>query len=960
MEKKYKIYYKVAIAVLLSICGFVSNGQERPNSGQSNGSKSKSSSYDSITMIEPIFIPSCVNVAYSSICGKEISSAVSTVTGDELKKSIHPNLQNALIGRLSGLSIFTSNYEPGNTDYSAYVRGLKSTASNTPLVLVDQVERDLSQLSPNEIESVTVLKDAAALALYGGRGANGVIMVTTKRGKVSPRSVTVDGSYSLQQTYGLRNYLNAYDYVKLYNKAWELDGHTNPFYSDKDVEGFRKTVENDPDANPYLYPNNNYIDKFINNFSYQRKVDVSMSGGNNAARYFAMVGYLNQDGVFKFGNMNQDYSSNTNYQRFNFRSNVDINVNSMMSAFLDMSGRIEIRHYPGRNAWDIFNALSTTPSNAYPIFNEDGSLGGTTSFQNNPYGMIVQSGFTETLRRIFNASVGFKVDFSKWVDGLTFTSRAGFDFNNNKNRGLNKHFMVYEYDEKTGKYLGYGDTDYSTFGGTDASGVYYNQWFAHSQFDYERVFNKVHHVTALAFFDVIQRSIPGNNPSFKNVAFGALVRYNYADKYFIDLVASTTANEAFMRGSRFSAYPAIALGWELSKENFLKNTSWVNYLKLRISAGLTGSDRPYGTDASYRFLYLNSWSTGGGGYSFGNPQQNIAGSFESVVGNQKLRGEVGNKFNLGLDGDLFNGHLYFASDVYYEKRTGIWVRRTAWVPSTYGASQPLENAGSAESEGWELSLGTRQTSGDFKYDLKLMADYTKSKILDMQEAPKEWDYQYLKGNQLGEMWMLTSKGFFADDADVTGSAPQSFGTVNPGDIKYLDYNKDGLIDANDNIPSGKSWFPSWVFSLNSEISYKQFDFSMLWQGTNGSYTYDPLFEIPFRNKNASTNAFLAWTPETAATAKYPRLTTSNFDNNTVNSDFWLVDNNYLRLKSIEIGYSISNAKLKRAGFDKIRMYLNGYNILTLSNHDFDPEYTSAGIWQYPASRVYSVGLNFTF
>jgi hypothetical protein len=379
-----------------------------------------------------------------------------------------------------------------------------------------------------------------------------------------------------------------------------------------------------------------------------------------------------------------------------------------------------------------------------------------------------------------------------------------------------------------------------------------------------------------------------------------------------------------------------------------------------MSAGLTGSDRPYGTDGAYRFLYLNSWATGGSGYSFGNPQQYIAGSYESVVGNQKLRGEVGNKFNLGLDGDLFDGNLYFSGDVYYEKRTGIWVRRTAWVPSTYGASQPLENAGSAESKGFELTLGTKKTKGDFKYDVKLKADYSKSKILDLQEAPKEWDYQYAAGKQIGEMWMLTSQGFFTDEADVANSTPQSYGIVKPGDIKYLDFNNDSIIDANDVTASGKNWFPKLFFSLSSDFSYKGFDFSMLWQGTLGSYTYDPLYEIPFLNKNASTNASLVWTPETAATAKYPRLTATNFGNNAQGSDFWLVDNNFIRLKSIEIGYTISNAKLKRAGFDKIRMYLNGYNILTLSKHNFDPEVTSAGIYQYPALRVYSVGLNFTF
>ncbi|MDA3929828.1 MAG: SusC/RagA family TonB-linked outer membrane protein [Prolixibacteraceae bacterium] len=952
MKNRKNKYIKIAIAAYAIAFGHYAFGQEPLIEG-------KSSVNDSLIVAENAPKLKGVNVAYTFIDGREINSAISSVSGEDLRKTNSPNLQNALIGRLSGLSVFPSNYEPGNSDYSAYVRGLKTTTTNAPLVLVDQIERDLSQLSPNEIESVTVLKDAAALALYGGRGANGVILVTTKRGEIAPRKVTVDGSYSLQQTVGMRDYLNAYDYVQLYNKAWELDGKNNAFYSDEDVEGYRKTVENDPDANPYLYPNNNYIDEYINNITYQKKVDVTMSGGNKDARYFALVGYLSQDGVFKYGEENNEYSTNTNYQRFNFRSNVDINVNSMVSAFLDMAGRIEIRHYPGSSAWDIFNQLSTTPSNAYPIFNEDGSLGGTTSYQKNPYGMIAQSGYTEAMRRLFDASVGFKVDMNNWIEGLSFTTRAGFDFNNAKNRGLSKNFMVYEFTPSDSTYLEYGNTDYSTFGGVDAGGVFYNQWFGHSQFDYARVFKNKHRVNALAFFDVNQRSIPGNNPSFKNVAFGMQFRYNYNYKYFVDLVASTTANESYMRGSRFNTFPALALGWALSEENFLKDNNIVDYLKLRASAGLTGSDRPYGTNNSYRFLYRNDWSTGGNGYSFGNPQDHIGGSYESTVGNQKLRGEVGTKLNVGFDGDLLKSKLYFTTDVYYEKRSGIWAKRTVWVPSTYGGALPLENAGSTESKGWELTLGSRKTVGDFIYDIKLMADYSKSKILDLKEAPKEWDYQYEAGKQIGEMWMLTSQGFFTNDDEIENSAPQ-FGTVRPGDIKYVDYNEDGTVDANDVNASGKNWYPELIFSFNSDVSYKNIDFSMLWQGTSGSYTYDPLYEIPFWNKNASTNASLAWTPETAETAKYPRLTTSNFTNNSKGSDFWLVDNNYIRLKSVELGYTISNAKLKHVGFEKIRMYVNAYNLLTFSNNNFDPEHKTAGIDQYPASRVYSFGLNFTF
>jgi TonB-dependent starch-binding outer membrane protein SusC len=902
-----------------------------------------------------------VSVAYSTENKEDITSSVSTVSGDVLEKSIHPNLQNALAGRLSGLVIYPSDYEPGNSDYSAFIRGLKTTSGNkAPLVLVDHIERDMSQLSPNEIESVTVLKDAAALALYGSRGANGVILIVTKRGKISPRSVTVDALYSLQQTQKLRDYLNAYDYATLYNKAYQLDGNTADFYSPETVAGFKKTVENSSDANPYLYPNNNFVSEFINKISYQKKVDITMTGGNTAARYFAMVGYLNQDGVFKNGDVNEDYNTNTKYQRFNFRSNVDITVSDMVSAFLDMAGRIEMRHYPGRSAWDIFNCITTTPSNAYPILNEDGSLGGTTTYQNNPYGLITQSGYSETMRRIFDANVGFKIDFNKWVNGLTFTARSGFDFNNLKKRGLTKNFKVYEYVPLLDEMNEFGNEDQSMYESTDLSGVYYNQLFGHAQFDYKRVFSDVHHFSAIALFDVSKRTIPGNNPSYKNVAFGTRLNYNYNKKYFVEIVASATANEAFKKGNRFGLFPATSIGWILSEEDFLKNSTAINFLKLRTSYGLTGLDRPYGYNADYRFLYLDEWSTGTGGYSFGNPQAGTSGSSQTAVGNENLKWENASKFNFGLDGEFFNNQIYLTSDIYYEKRTGIWVQRYGWIPSTYGAPLPLENAGSTESKGFELTLGAKNNQGSFKYDVKLMADYCKSKILDMQEAMKLWDYQYLAGKQIGEIWSLETLGLFKDDADVQNSPLQTFGTVRPGDIKYGDYNKDGIVDDNDYHATGKNTFPSWIISFNSDFSYKNFDFSMLWQGMLDRYVITPLYELPFWNSNATTEAFYAWTPETAATAKYPRLTTKNYENNARTSDFWLTKASYLRLKSVEIGYSLPTATLNSVGIKNLRIFLNGYNLLTISPNDFDPEVINAGIYQYPAARVYSIGLNLTF
>lgn len=902
-----------------------------------------------------------IPIAYGRVSDKDNLSALSVVRSKDLTKSLRPNLHDALVGRLNGLTVFPSDYEPGSSGYSSYVRGLKTTSgNNAPLLLVDNVERDFSQLSANEVETVTVLKDATALALYGSRGANGVILVTTKRGEENKRTVSVNATYSYQKTEGVREYLNSYDYAQLYNKAWEMDGNTTPFYSSETIDGYKKTVEGSSDADSFRYPNNNYMNEFLNEVSPQTKVDVSMTGGNKSARYFAMVGYLKQDGFFKYGEENDEYSSNTNYQRFNFRTNVDINVTKVVSAFFDMAARIELRHYPGSSAGEIFNVLTTTPSNAYPIFNRNGSLGGTTTYQNNPYGLIAQSGYTETNRRIFDANAGFKFDFGQWVKGLFFTTRTGFDFNNLKARGLSKSFAVFEEFHDTGEYIQYGNySDDSDFGYAVTNNGFYRQITNHEQLDYIRSFAEKHNLNAMAFFDVSTRSIPGNNPKYKNVSFGGRIQYNYSQKYYLELVGSSTANEAFVKGKRFGFFPAASVGWSISEEQFLKESSAVNYLKIRASTGKTGLDRPYGTGGDYRFLYLDNWSTGASGYGFGNPQKYYGGSNQSAVGNKDLQWEEATKTNVGVDAEFVN-HIYLTADMYYEKRSGIWVKRDGWVPSTYGASTPFENAGSTESSGVELSLGVKGGKGDFAYDVVGMVNTMKSKILDMQDAPQQYDYQYSAGKEIGELWGLNSLGLFKDNIDIENSPEQLFGTVRPGDIKYVDYNNDNIIDGDDVHATGKTWFPSITYSINADLKYKNFDLSMLWQGMQDRHIVTPLYVLPFINNNASSRAYDAWTPETAETAKYPRLTTSEYDNNARLNDLWVIDASYIRLKSIELGYRLPQSLLNKGGIADVRFFVNGFNLLTISSDDFDPDVPSAGIYQYPAAKVYSFGINLSF
>lgn len=904
-----------------------------------------------------------VAIGYGHQKSGEVASSMSTVNGQILMRDKSTSLENALTGRLNGILVFPSSFEPGTTDCSILVRGLKTTASNNaPLILIDNVEREFSQLNAEEIEEISILKDAGALAIYGSRGANGVVLVTTKRGNSNQREFTVNSQMSVQESVGRKSYLNALDYALLYNKAKELDGSTTPFYSEEAIEGYRKTVEGAADANPYMYPNNDYQELFLQDYSYQQKHTVTMSGGNNGARYFTSIGYLRQDGLFKYSHENDEYGTNTSYNRANFRTNIDVTINEILSANFDMAGRIELRHYPGASASSIFNAISFNPANAFPVFNPDGSIGGTATYQNNPYGLIARSGYTETNRRTFDATIGFKIDFNRWIPGLTWNTKAGFNFYNLKNRGLSSTFMVYKWNSASDTYTSYGKDSYSTFGSVSTSEGYYSQYFGHSQFDYVRTFDGSHHLSALAFFDLSSRSQPGNVPNFKTVALGARAQYSFEQKYFAELTTTTSACEAFARGNRYGFFPALALAWQLSEEDFMKDVKAIDVLKIRASYGKVGLERPYGTSSSYRFLYMDNWANSGfSGYAFGNPSTSYTGTGEVVAANPLLQWEDSYISNIGLEGSFFQQGLYFSGEYYFNRRSGIWVKRSGWIPSTYGASVPYENAGEAISQGAEFTIGTAHTSKNLSYDVKGMVNYMSSKVIDLQEAPALYDYQYSAGKMINEIWALTSQGFFADKDDVTGSAVSSYGSVQPGDLKYKDVNGDETIDANDKTATGKSEIPQLIYSLNADLQWGNFDFSMLWQGMAKRYlVISPAFELPFYNDNALTSALEAWTPENSTSARYPRLTTTNFSNNSQTSDFWIKDASYLRLRSVELGYSLPATLMNRIGFARARVFMNGYNLLTITGFEYDPECPSAGISQYPAARTYTLGINLSF
>ena len=908
-----------------------------------------------------------VPVAYSNKKKRELTSAISTTTFAEFGKRKDMNVMNGLGGLINGLTVVSSPWSDVGYDPALYVRGLKTTNSNNaPLVLVDDVERSFSQLNINEIASISVLKDAAALAIYGNRGANGVVLVRTKRGKKNKRDIIINSEVGMAQSLRLPKILNSYDYARLYNEAQLLDGVSsdNLKYSEEDLLGYKAVVDGAANANPYVYPNIDFYAQFLKSIVKQQQHDLTMTGGNNIAQYFVLLGYMNQEGLYKYGD-------NT-FDRFNFRTNIDVALNSKLTISLNMAGRLENLTVPGgQYAYSIFGQFANTPANAYPIFNEDGSLGGTSNYTSNPYGLMNRMGQRDQSSRYFNADLNFKLDLSSLLQGLSWNGKGGIDFIDGATSQLtSSKFAVYELLDD-GTYTSNGTADEAK-----TENFWYNakdrQFTFNTSFNYDKAWKKSK-LSALGLFYLRELASMGISVPYKTVGVVSQVSYSILNRYFIDGVASYTGSENFARGHRFGLFPAISFGWIISEEAFLKNNQTVSYLKLRASYGSTGLDRPF----SDRFLFRENWGNVTG-YAFGTGGTYKDGIDQVRIGNENLKWETSIKSNIGLDLGLFKNSLLLTIDGFIDNRKDILVQKYATTPSMAGIPLPYENAGETKSWGFDSELTfDKQFNKSLRLTVKGNVMLTRSKIIDIDETFKLDDYQYQKGNPIGQPFGYVSDGLFTqeeitrraegnltDDEIALGySVIQNGGNLHAGDIKYKDLNNDFVIDGRDTRPIAKNSVPSLSGGITMYIQYKLLDFSAQIMGMGGRSIYMPdVYRNSFNaSGNASVYALQAWTPETAETAIYPRLSVNNNTNNQQYSDFWFRNGAFIKLKTVELGVSLPQSWVKKIGLAKTRFYVNGYNLFCFDYvKDYDPENTNAALSSYPFQRIATLGVNITF
>lgn len=890
-----------------------------------------------------------------------ISSSVFHVGNEILGRTLTSSYAYGLVGQLPGLTIIPAEQGggPGNDNPSIYVRGLNTLTYNYPLILVDNIDRNLFdkggaanilsnlQIPNEEIASITVLKDAAAKAIYGMRGANGVILITTKRGKKEPVKIRVTSDYGILTPTDMPEYLNSYNHALLYNKALVNDGKA-PEYSDLDLEKYKNN------SSPYSHPNVNLYDEILLNHTTQRNHSLTFTGGNDFVRYSIIGSYFKQDGIFKEG-------QNENFERYNIRSNFNMDLSPTTELIMDVAFRDEFSSGPTTESEDILNILATTRPNAYPLRYENGLLGGSNQFTNNPIGLL-NNGMYKYVRKVYQGSAGINQNLKNIIKGLSASVYFSLDGYNQTGFGKKGSFAVFEQKPET---TGADVSDFLKFGlddpVKDQNEITNYRNFGRiisgfGKLNWDKAFG-VSEINTSLIMNQWLFSTTGGDTDFARVDYGIQSNYTLKDKYLAGIAVSYSGSEQFKKGNRFKLFPAVSLGWILSQENFLANNPTINYIKIRTSYGLTGNDKMGGN----RYLYSYFWG-GAAGYSFN--QKNENGYSEKWQPNPDITSEKSIEFNIGTDAELFMRRLFFTVDYFNYKRIDILGPGSSTVPDIMGFEQlPYINYGEVSNKGIDGQMIWSENINNFKYSVGLNFMYAKSLVKKASELERVPDESYLmkKGKPVDQYWGLVSQGFFKTDQEISTSPLQTFGTVKPGNLKYQDMNGDNLINENDVFPIGKGFFPDLTYGINMGAGYRNFSIKVLLQGASEYSIFRDSKENWIRGEQKySVFAQNGWTADNTE-ATYPRLTVSEYANDQRRSTFWLEDAAYLRLKTAEIRYTLPFELVKKYHLLQCSVYARGYNLLTFSKiKGIDPEVPDSGIDQYPNMRIVNLGINLEF
>lgn len=887
------------------------------------------------------------------------TGSIAAVSAKELKQSPVANLTNALAGRLPGLISMQQNGEPGKDAATLLIRGRATFNNAAPLITIDGVQKDYSaigKLDVNEVDNITILKDASATALYGVKGANGVIIITTKRGTVGPPVINANVQRAILTATRLPKFLGSYDYAVLANEASKNDNPLAPApYSDAALAAYKTG------SDPLRYPDIDWVDAMIKSSSMTRG-NFSVTGGNTMSKYFVNLGYVQQDGLYK-ATVQDKYDPNAQLKRYNFRSNVDINLSKNFSMSLNLFGAIENTNASRIDATTLFTYLESVQPNAAPIMYPTGFYGRDPALGANPLKELNTWGFTQGYNSSLSGMLSATYKLDDLTKGLFVKGNYSFDgyFLNSFTRSQSVRSAFYNGtgDPKDEASYTYSGTDQALSAPVSTFSQNRDIWTDLS-LNYQRKFGD-HNVTGLLLANRTQKVIGGDIP-YVSQGLVTRIAYDYKSRFFAEFDAGYNGTDNFAKTSRYGFFPAVSAAWVLSEEKFLKNVSSIDYIKLRGSYGLTGNDQLAGR----RWLFVSQF-TRGGGYSFGETTlTNLQGVQEGPLANPDVTWEKSRKANLGLDAMFWRGKLGITLDVFQEKRNDILITRNS-IPSLLGVSTanlPPVNFGSIENRGFELVLSHKNKINQLTYNIQGNVSFARNKIIFMDEEAKPYSYLYNTGQPLGQLYGLTAIGFFQSQDDIDNS-PKQFGKLIPGDLKYKDLNGDGIINDNDAGPIGRTAIPEIFYGMSLSLQWKNFDLSCLFQGAgnvNVILNNQAAYEF-WNHGNVMEQHLGRWTPATAATATYPALHYSVNANNHRLSSFFMKDASYTRLKNIEAGYTFKGSGIKRAvGISSVRLFANAQNVFTWDKvgGTFDPEMPSGNGAVYPQQRVINFGTSIDF
>ena len=902
-----------------------------------------------------------VVVGYGTQKKASVVGSIASVSVNDIRMPT-AKISNNLAGQLAGVISVQRSGEPGASS-TFWIRGISTFGSSTtPLVLVDGIERDLDLVDIEDIKDFSILKDAAATAIYGVRGANGVILITTREGIVGKPQINIRFEAGMVQPTKVPDMLDAVQFAELWNAAAGSE-----VYTPEVIQKYRDG--SDPD----LYPNVDWVDYLYKDLSFNERVNVNVTGGGSTAKYYISGGFYNEDGLFARDNM-KEYNTSVFFRKFNFRSNVEVQLHKYTKLNVNLATTFERKNEPGTAASTIWDYAVKSAPNVFPAVYSNGLLPGPGANNGeNPYVLLTQTGYREKFYNTAQSLFSLTQDLGDWVTkGLTVTVKGSFDAKNYNHLARTKtppQYMASGRDEfgdliLQQKVIGADNLTYSE----SHSG--YRSVYLEASVNWARSFGK-HDLSALFLYQQSQRNNVGIDKSqpelalpYRHQGIAGRITYSYDNRYFIEGNFGYNGSENFSPGKRFGFFPSVAAGYVISNEKFFEPVRGViDLLKIKASYGIVGK---IGTGDNVRRFIYNETVVPGNSYNFGTSTQSYAGTRLGDWANPNVGWEEAHKLNVGVDLSLFS-KLKISADYFKERREGIFLKRAS-IPVYVGLStKPWVNIGKMRNSGVDASLEYHQTIGqDLHLTVRGNFTYARNMIVD-QDQP---DYKYLYMNRTGQAryqtFGLVAAGLFRDQADIDAWPKQSFGDVEPGDIKYLDLNGDGVVDSYDVKPIGYTAIPEIVYGFGFSLQWKAFDFSAFFQGVG---------HVNFSTRTDQTQGFIArnsreanlfsdvydnyWTPE-RLDAKYPRLFIGTNNNNNQNSSFWMANGRYMRLKNLEIGYTLPKHISQKMAMQNMRVYLSGVNLFTFSPFKlWDPD-LQTGATNYPNNRIINIGLTIGF